>query len=503
MDPNTTETNTNNEQPVEQPSQPTVESAEVMSPPEATTDMPPTPPAVTSPPDASEPVVGAADPMTAAPKGKMARKPLLMALIAVVVLGGGAAAYYFGYYMSPSVILSQSLTNTGKGYDKLVNYLETQSQANYKGAVGSGSYSFKSGGTSTDGSLSFKSDGTNSDTSFDVGLVGTRINAEIRTIKSAGATPDIYLKASGITGLGALTGSAEADTAINKLDGKWIVVDHTLIDSLQSQLSQTQAKSASQMPAEADVLDEVQAFGGVNKQYVFTTNKSKSVTVVVQKYGTETVDGHKAYHYKMGFDKANVKRYITAQRDALKASKLGAWLKKNNYDTQVDSSYADLEKSADTIKSSDTFDLWSDVSSRLVYKVRVSDKSNPATNYVDLGLNYKGGTSYPFFISGQSKDGSTTSSGSIVVTLDSKDNSVALKISIKGGGTDASTFTANLTFKPSSAPVAVSAPTGAEPLMQVLDDLGLGQLFQAYAQSAASAGAASQNSNNPYNYFTQ
>jgi hypothetical protein len=417
-------------------------------------------------------------------------KPLILILVLIFVLSGSAAAYYFGYYMNSSVILSQSLSDTGKGYNSLVDYFDSQSKASYKGSTGQGSYSIKADNFTTDGSLSFNSDGQNSDATIDIGYGTGRVKGEVRTVKAAsGTAPDVYLKASGISGLGPLLGSPELSSALNQYDGKWLQVDHTLLENLSSAANPTASLTQSEnLPSRDQIADELHAFGNVSQQYVFTTNKDKSVTTVVKKYGVESVDGHKAYHYTLALDKAHVKQYISAQQAALKSSKLDAWLKKNNLESDVDSSFKDMQSSADKIKSSDTFDLWADVKTRLVYKIRVNDKTakNPAANYVDIGLNYKGGSSYPFFISEQTKDSSSSTNASVVITLDSKTNSAGLKVDFKSTGNAASSGTVNFTFKPTNDVQTISAPSGAVPLSQVLNQLGLSDLLTQAVSSANS-----------------
>ena len=54
-----------------------------------------------------------------------------------------------------------------------------------------------------------------------------------------------------------------------------------------------------------------------------------------------------------------------------------------------------MAKSTKDIKDSDTYDVWMDTSQRILYKVRFKYKDNPAANYVDIGLGYKGGSDYP------------------------------------------------------------------------------------------------------------
>lgn len=424
------------------------------------------------------------DPLPPLPP-KRRKKPLLIGLAVAVLLGGSAAAYYVGYYTNPSVILSQSLSNTGKGASKLVDYFDQQSRLPYKGAEGSGTYSLKFGATATDGTFSFKGSGENSDTTVDVGLGATRVKADLRTIKaSAGNSPDVYIKASGIKGLGALSGSPQIDAAVNQYDDKWVVIDHTLFDNLSAAASQSQSTAIAQnMPTGAQVVDALKAASQVNQQYLFTTDKNKAVAVVVQKFGQESVDGHKTYHYKMTLDKDHTKAYLVAQHDAVKASKLGQWLSKNNYQSALDSSFTSAEDSTKDISSKDTFELWSDVNTRLVYKVRPNVSGSSAGNYVDIGLDYKGGSSYPFFIKGQSEDSSGTSTGSLVATLDSQTSSIGLKLAFHNGGD--SKFNADLTFKPSNNVVKIDTPTGAVPLMQVLGQLGLSSQLNSYLGASA------------------
>ncbi|GEM_PF-677438 len=427
-----------------------------------------------------------APPSVSSSKSRKLPKKALIAVAGVILLALGGAGYYFGYYTNSSVVYSQSLSNAGKAYDKLVTYLDLQTAIGNKGYTGDGSYKIVSGDTTTDGKIAVKTDGKNSDTNFDVGLGVTRVSVETRTIKqAAGVTPDIYLKATGLKGVGALTGSPQFGTALDQLEGKWIVVDHTLIDNLAKSAAQT--GSGMTAPTRNQVVDELHAFGKVNQQYVFSTKKDKAVTTVVKTYGTETIEGHKVIHYKVAFVKDNVKKYITAQRDALNSSQLGDWIKKNNYKASVDSSYDQLVKSADGIKSSDTIDVWSDINTRVLYKVRVSDKKNPATNYVDLGLDYKNSASYPFFISTQSKDGTTSSNGSLVATLDTKSNSLTLRANFKQTGSSSSSIDGTFTFKPSNVTLKIAVPTGAEPLSQVLDQLGLGSLLTSYSNAGVGA----------------
>jgi len=415
--------------------------------------------------------------------GGRSKKPLLLGLIIALLLGGSAAAYYFGYYNNPTVVYNQSLTNTGKAYDTLTTYFDSQSKLNYKGYTGSGSYTIGSGGFATDGKLTFNSDGDNSDATADINLGASRLGLDFRAIKSKTTTPDLYFKASGLSGLTSLVGATYGGI-IGKYDNQWIMVDPSLLTGLQQKGG---TSSASSTPTHDQVLDAAQAFGRVNRQYVFTTDKSKSVTTVVKDLGSETVDGHKTFHYQIAFVKDNVKAYLTAQRDALKASKLGTWIKQNNYDNMVDLAYDSLTQSADGIKATDTVEVWMDSSQRVLYKIRVADPKQ-ASNYTDFGVDYKGGTDYPFFVKFSSVDKGTTTTGSFVLTLNTDDTSTKLALNAKGSGKSGFTFKADLVLKPTNNAPAISAPTGSKPLTQVMHELGLdGYLNQLKALGATSA----------------
>ncbi len=396
----------------------------------------------------------------------------IIAATAVFLLIGATAAFYFGYYMNPSVIYSQSLGNTGKGYDKLVEYADKESKLDIKGYTGSGSYQIKSSGNSADGKIAFKASGDNSDLTFDVGTEGVRVNVDLRTIKSATKTPDVYMKFGGIKGLGGALGSPELDPELAKLDNNWIVVDHTLIDSLNAQSGQSQSDTT--YPTKEQMLDEARAFGKVNQEYLFSTAKDKAVTQVVKKIGAEKVDGHKTYHYVIALQKDNVRKYILAQRDALKSSKLDDWLKKNDYETDAMNSFSDAADSTKDIKSSDTYDIWMDTGRRVVYKVRVNGKENPANNYVDFGLNYKGGDDYPFFISAKSDDGSgLTTNYSFVTDINTKTGKTDFKLNVQDSGSDTDSLAGEFGFQPTTSVQKIDKPSGAIPITQVLSDLGL------------------------------
>ncbi len=442
-------------------------------------------------PPASGPQVSQSVP----PSGRKVPKKLVIGAVAALVLLVGAGAWYFGYYSNPKVVYSQSLKNTGKGYDKLVDYVDKQDQAYTQGYAGTGSYKVKFSTFSTDGTFGLKGNSKDSELTFDVGLAATRVNADIRTIQSSGDTPDIYVKADGMKGLGTVLGIPELDASLDKIDSTWIVIDHTLIDNLSSMATAQAEASTVKGPTREQMLDEARAFGRVNQEYLFSTDKDKAVTKIVKSYGKETVDGRETYHYQIALQKDNVKKYIYAQRDALKTTKLNDWLKDNGYEKDVYASFNDAADSTKEIKDSDTYDIWMDASKGLVYKVRFSEKKNAADNYIDVGLDYKGGDSFPFFVSGKSKDSGDEITYAFVTTVNTKSDQTAFKLDVKSTGTDSGTVSANFNLKPSKSAGTIEKPANAKPLSQVLSELGLGDLLNDFSQSVPtddSGGSSSQ-----------
>ncbi|MDB5184760.1 MAG: hypothetical protein JWN38_568 [Candidatus Saccharibacteria bacterium] len=392
-----------------------------------------------------------------------------LAVILILLIGGGA--FYFGYWTRPSVVYSKSLSKTGAGLTSLADeFTQLGSDKTTQGYTGSGSYKVSGSSFKTDGKLSLKSGGNNAEVTVDVGLGTTRVSLDTRAISDGKSTPDLYLKASGISGLGALLGSDEASKAIDGLDGKWIAVDHTLIDNLAGTVTATSA--ATSLPTAAQIDDELNRASQVNEDYLFSTDPSTGVTKVTKTIGKETVDGHKTYHYEAVFVKANVKKYITAQRNALKASKLNDWITKNNYQSSVDDAYNSLLKDADQINTNYKFQVWSDINEHYVYKVRFPDTANKATSYAEVGLDYHGGSQYPFFIGGKDETGDFR----LGLTLDDKQTSAALNFkSTTGTGSNATTIQADFTLKPSTTKISVDKPTDTTPLMSILEQLGLSQ----------------------------
>jgi hypothetical protein len=451
-----------------------------------------------SAPTAFAPVISSGETVQAKPPVVRSKNPLkrlpkraIVALGILLVLTIGCLAFYFGFYANSSLLYKQALSNSGVAYNALIDYAKGQSStAAASSATIAGSYSFKSTAVNVDGKINSKGDTKNSELTFDVGILGNRVNFDVRTLKApTGTTPDVYVKADGITGFGELlTGSAQAGAKVDALNGKWIAVDHSYIDSLQ-QSSPVAVSPVIAAPTKAQVYDEATAIGKVNKEYLFSTDKNKAVTTVLKTYGMETIDGHKLYHYKVGFVKANVKKYVIAQKDALKASSLSTWIAANNYQAQVDTAFAQIADSTDKISASDSVDLWADLNSRTIYKTRVVDPT-AATSYVEAGLNFKrGDKTFKYFLNGVS----SSARFALNLDLDSVTNSATFAINgTIGSGASAGKLAANFTFKPTTEKFVIEKPTVSYTAAQVM------ALYQALAAQSAAASSTVGSSSNSF-----
>lgn len=411
------------------------------------------------------PLSPAVAPVTPSTKKRLP-KPVIAGLVVLLLLLGGAI-FYFGFYNSPSAVYSQSLSNTAKGYDKLIEYSEKQAKADYKGFTLKGGYEFKQDTNVIDGEISAKGYEGNGTLNMDVGFAGTRVNGEARFIKTSGPTPDVYVKVDGLQGLGEMFGSAEIEASLSQVNNQWIFIDHTLLESLAA--AEGTAEAEADLPADV-VIDAAKSFGEINKEYVYTTAEDKAIFKVVENKGKESFGDRQTYRYELGFNKDNLKKYIDAQKAALQKNKLGEWLKANGYEAQTNQIFADMKESAGNLKESDTFDVWMDIKQRLPYQVRVHE-SNKGKNFVNLGLDYKGGSTYPFFLSGAS-EGTTFK---MVVQLDSASNKVTFDANLIAANNQGN-FNFKSSVTPNNTAVKVEKPEGAKPLAQVWQELGLGDL---------------------------
>jgi hypothetical protein len=469
----------------------TSSAGQVISPTDSNTTSRPSSPTGSVPAATNPPVVG---------KGSMfAGRRKLVALIAIVVIILLAAGYAFAFYLpnTPSHVYSSGLTNTGQALDKLITYTQTQDKASYKSAALNSTLKYKSASGSFDATLSGAFDkNSNGNLQFKADVEGENITANLRSVKAAGNTsPDIYLQVTGIKNYLDSAGLNDFDS----LDGQWISIDHTLLDtysaSLKQELNSTSDSSvadASGVPTADQLNDALNKVQTVNKQYIFTTDKSKAVLTNQKFIAKETENGRAQNHYKVGYDKSHLQAYVSALGSALDSSKLNDWSKKANdgKSLSVSMNLKDLENTIKNGKGDYTFDLWVDAKTKLVSSLRFTDPADKSSVFV-IGQNYTGGTQYPFSFtfSDKATDG-TPEKGALNLTVDSKTNKYTGSFTLDTHDTSGSiSVEANFTVTPSNDAVKVTAPSGTESITDLLNQLGLGGLLDSGATTDQPGGS--------------
>ncbi len=468
------------------------------------------PVAETATPDASSPIVSATAPpasrdvqtssvtvgegpavgtggMPAMSDKVNARKPnkrmLLIIVAAVLVLIGLTTGYVFGYYIpnKPENVWKSALVNTGKGYDAMTEY-EAIATKDVKGLDMQGSYRIK-GAIVSDGTFVGKSLGSDSQFTGSISAAGLKVNYDVRSIKSAGDTPDFYFKVTGIQGIGDLVGGSGTTIAstLNGLNNQWYVIDHTLFE----QLASSTGSATSTKYSEKDVQALLKTIGEPSKTYLFTDDATKAVFVQKSYVGAEKRDSRSVYHYKAGVDETHLKLYLKALCQGLDKDKIGKLLLDNGLASTDCINFSDR---ADQLDTTQTADVWVDRSTKLVHAVRFTDKKL-ATNYIEISQDYQGGTVYPFGLVLQTKAGSDTMLASLAGSVDTATNTLKITGKLDDKGSQASSGSFDLSYKPNTdTSFKVATPENAKNIMQLLNDLGIGQLLGGTSSSDSQSG---------------
>lgn len=390
-----------------------------------------------------------------------------------------AAAYYFSIYLpnTPSHVYSSSLSNSGLAMDKLIQYSQKQEHASYSTTSFNGSMHVKSPGASYDATLSGAMDkNANANLQFNSDIMGEKVNANILSIKAPGNTaPDIYVQVTGVKNMLDSLGLNNLD----KVDGEWIAVDHTLVESYLSSVtgkSQQSNTSTSGAPSYAAVEDAITKVQIVNKKYLFSTNASTAVFsnpkfIAKEKSGGRTLD-----HYKVGYNKTHLSAYLTAVGQALNSSQLNSWYRgiDNGKNLSDGIDIASWQKKVNSAPSNYTFDMWSDTKTKLISKISFTDPSNNSSVF-SIQQNYTGGATYPFQIGFTGKDSSgNPEAASFDFSVNTSTNKITLSATDNITASDGITnVTANVAATPSNTPVSVTAPKNSESVTNLLLQLGL------------------------------
>ncbi len=403
-------------------------------------------------------------------QGKSSRKRKLgvpgMVIIGAILLLGGSAAAYFGAIQpnKPENVWQKALSNTAQGYDGLVEY--AQKNNDIKGAKAKGSLKLE-GAIAGDGSLEAESYEKNSKFKADIGFAGSRYTIEgLSTIPDNTTSPDLYFKVGGIKGVGGLLGLtpyAELGPAIDSLDNQWIFVDHTLFD----QIAGSAASSGQPSITSEDAVAIAKAVGEVNRDYLFSTTPDKRVLKVAKQVGREDRDDRSTYHFEVGYDKENLKKYVAALKDKLKDTKLKELIEASGQSYDEALNLETIQKDIDNLKGDETADVWVDMKTKLIRYARFSDKSNKE-NYLEFGIPFNGGDEVPFSVLFNSAD-QPKGKMQLGISVNTKTNKSSIKLDgdFEQDG-QKETIKGTLDIESSDTPVEFTKPEGAKPIMEII-----------------------------------
>lgn len=283
---------------------------------------------------------------------------------------------------------------------------------------------------------------------------------------------DIYLKVEGIKGVGALFGMPQLDT----LDNRWIVIDHTLLDSFMADSGEAGSLTT---PKDEDIVEAAEVLGRVSDKYIFSADKADAVLTMREYVSQEKVGGKDTKHFKVAANKSNLKRYLDELGNELDKTKLSEWAE-DAYQQPL-SKLLQLEsaaKATDDLKGSETFDAWVNTDTKMLHKVRFAEKKDAADNYAELVLNYDGGDSLPLAFNVRSTANDTDVTASFEATLNMETDTVKLTADLKDDAADTkATGSFDFKIKPGEGNVKAEAPADAMTLVEALNALGLADYF--------------------------
>lgn len=397
---------------------------------------------------------------------------LPIAIVVAVLLA--AAVYALAFYLPsrPANVYESSLSNTGKALDELIAYSEEQQEVKYQSVNFDGSLKY-SGLMVAEADLNgVIGQNGNSRAEVNINYMGSKFKGELLFNKLEGNnSPDVYFKVNGIKQI--FSGSKE----LAKLDGQWLVVDHTLVESLKNRAESTAGVEAQSQtdaaPTMAQINDATTKLQAVNKKYIFTTDPKNAVLKKQKFVGEETVNGRSVYHYKVTYNKDNLKAYVDAVGKALDSSQLNDWAKKT-YDKNISQmlDIEDAKKQIDEAKDGYNFDLWADKQTKLVQSVKFTSKDKKST--VTISQNYTGGDTFPMSIKINGENGDKSQgSATFGVTVNTDTNKIIFDMSSDNLGSKDQTLSGKFSLTPSNEPVEITVPKQSTSINKVLQQFPL------------------------------
>jgi hypothetical protein len=288
------------EAPISAPVAPAAEVTAAMPAAPAPAEPAPAIPSWPGTPASASPSMPASAVMGGTPSTK-SKKGLLIGLVialVVLVLGGGAAAAYFGYVVpnKPENVLKTALVNgfaqnkvDSEHFNGKVSVTDKTSNMTLSGTF--------NGGSTAKGAF---------DMTADIDAVVTKVKLDVRSVDG----DTVYLRVGGLNGLpellnayggGTATSSSEMAayaSIIGILNNQWIEINQSILSQLGA------ADMGSFKITDADRTK----IGNAYEAHQFLT--------VQEKLGDEKISDMASYHYKVAINKAELKDFMVAVKDA-------------------------------------------------------------------------------------------------------------------------------------------------------------------------------------------
>jgi hypothetical protein len=411
--------------------------------------------------------------------GRGKKKWIFLAVIVAVLL---VAGYVFAFYLPnrPENVWKTGLNRTGDGLNALVEQSTAKDKmAKLSTAEIDGTLDVDSQATGKfGGTFKSQSDEKNGTYSLDVTLPksaaseaeAAKLGLNVLTQQAQGADyPDVYFRLSGISALGLDAWIP----GLNDYDNKWVAVSS---DYIKQHAPADASESKWSKVTNEDVTAAVRDVTKTTTDYVFTTDSSKNAIEKKAFVGKETADGVKTYRYTAFLNRDHAKAYCQALADTVAKTDLFKKLvDESERKTKLSDAVKDCKDSVNRVKQGETFDVWIASSNKLIHKVRLYDTKDKQT-YAEFGQKNAGSDRLTLFSKIHSESEkmdmqasldfdlkAVTATGKFTVESNQKDNEM--------------TVDADFNLKFSNDKVDVKKPEISVPIEQVLDKLGLNNLF--------------------------
>ncbi|MEM6998095.1 MAG: DUF1720 domain-containing protein [Patescibacteria group bacterium] len=249
------------------------------------------------------------------------------------------------------------------------------------------------------------------------------------------------------------------------IDGQWWSISASSVEDFYSdQLGVTLSLSENETLSQAEYEELLKAIIASLNEYVFTSDTEKMVVEMEEYLDDEEYEGVDSKKYRAGINRENLKSHLKDARDRLNATSAIDKLQKiDATDTEIDNEVDDIDF------EQNEYYVWVDSDTKVMRNLRITDKDNVDSNYVDLSLLLEDGNdALPMRV--KFAIGENNSDFVLSMTTRLEDEADSITISIEGSESTGEFFGAawelsgNMQLKGISEEPALQYPTDSSPL---------------------------------------